>query len=196
LHQQMQQFGNTFLEQLADGLAQQPAQIAVMPLFLLAGVHVTQDIPAEVALAQRSLPADLRFVVKPHLGSHPGLRRLITEQMAALPIETWVLLAHGSRRPQANQAVETLAEHLGAIAAYWAVSPNLESRLLELAQLGYRKIGILPYFLFRGRTTDAIACMVEQLSHQFSTLHLTLIDPLDASSELADLLINLAQDGK
>jgi sirohydrochlorin ferrochelatase len=196
LHQQMNQFGNTLLEKLGNEQAQQAASIAVLPLFLLAGVHVTQDIPAEVALAERSLPPNLRFVIKPHLGSHVGLRRLITERMATLPIEAWVLLAHGSRRSQANQAVEALAEHLGALAAYWAVPPDLESRLSELAQLGYRSIGILPYFLFRGRTTDAIARTVKQLSHKFPTLHLTLTDPIDASSELADLLVDLTQDRK
>lgn len=197
LHQQIQEFGQTLLTQFrgsGNELANGSVQIFILPLFLLAGVHVMEDIPAQVALAQRSLTPAIRLVIKPHLGSHPGLRRLITERMAKLPVEAWVLLSHGSRRPGANRAVEALADQLGALVAYWSVAPDLESRLSELADLGFRKVGVLPYFLFRGPTTDAIAKTVEQLSRKFPNLNLRLTDPLEASSELTDLLLNLAED--
>jgi sirohydrochlorin ferrochelatase len=107
-------------------------------------------------------------------------------------MEAWILMAHGSRRPGANAAIDVVADHLGAVSAYWLTPPSLQSRLEELQQTGCRTIGILPYFLFPGGTTDAIAEMLAQLSPQFPDLQLHLAAPLEASPELADLLIELA----
>ena len=44
------------LVQFADEVSQcGGSQIIILPLFLLAGVHVSEDIPAEVAIAQSKL---------------------------------------------------------------------------------------------------------------------------------------------
>jgi sirohydrochlorin ferrochelatase len=194
LHEQIAEFGRK-LQGAATNLAiSGPTRIGILPLFLLQGMHVMQDIPEEISLAQEILGQDFRIEVAPHIGAHPGLYRLITERLAALPVEAWVLLSHGSRRLGANQAVEDLADRLGAVTAYWSVSPNLETRLHELADLGLRKIGIFPYFLFSGNITDAIAQLVSRLSHQFPTLDLHFTTPLEATPELADLLVDFAKE--
>ena len=169
-------------------------RLVILPLFLLPGVHVMQDIPEEIALAQAALGRSVEIQTRPHLGSHPGLRRLLNERTANQPLEAWILLAHGSRRPGANQPIAALADHLGAVSAYWSVSPNLETQVQELSQQGLTRIGILPYFLFPGGITDAIARSVATLVDQHPELHLHLAEPLQASSELADLLLDLAQD--
>lgn len=133
-------------------------------------------------------------IVTPHLGSHPGLKRLLNERMSALPMEAWILMAHGSRRPEATLTIEQLATDLGVMTAYWSIPSSLEARIQELAALGIRKIGILPYFLFSGGITDAITQTVQQLTQKFPQLTLTLSHPLDHNlPELADLLIDLAK---
>ena len=197
LHQQIQQFSDRVQSSVAaSGDNLQTCKIVVLPLFLLPGVHVMEDIPQEIALAQQALGDAIAIEVRPAIGSHSALHRLVTECMAMQPVETWILLSHGSRRPGGNQPVEELSERLGAMTAYWSVLPSLESRLQELSQLGIRQIGILPYFLFAGGITDAIAQAVETLSLQFPTLKLHLTEPLAARSELTDLLVDLAQDGR
>lgn len=190
LHQQIEQFAQTLLPSVI------PVRLVVLPLFLLAGVHVMEDIPAELALAQQALGQQVTIDLRPHLGSHPKLQRVITERMSPLPVEAWILLAHGSRRAGANQPIEAMAERLGAVSAYWSVPPNLESRLQSLIQLGLSRVAILPYFLFSGGITDAIAQMVEALAQQFPTLDLQLTAPLDASAEIADLLVELSDAGE
>lgn len=198
LHKQIEQFSDTLKSSLATanaGIAK-PRKLVLLPLFLLPGVHVMEDIPQEIALAEQALGDAIELDLRPAIGSHSGLYRLVAECMATQPVEAWILLAHGSRRPNANQPVEDLAERVGALTAYWSVTPNLESRLQELAQLGIRHIGILPYFLFAGGITDAIAQTVETLSQQLPALKLHLAPPLAASSELTDLLVDLAQDKK
>ncbi len=185
LHEQIVEFGRS----LPDD---RPYRLVVLPLFLLPGVHVMEDLPAEVALAQAELEAGMQIEVRPYLGTQVRLRRLVREQMAMVPVQAWILLSHGSRRSQGNQPVIDLAEDLGALPAYWSVSPSVEERLAELQAQGCEKIGILPYFLFTGGTTDAIAQKLDSLAHQFPTLRLHRAAPLDANSALVDVLLEMA----
>jgi len=166
-------------------------RLNIVPLFLLPGVHVMTDIPAEVALAQEAIGQDVMIDLRPYLGTHPSLKELLAKPMAAIEAEAWILLAHGSRRPGSQQPIEAMAASLGAVAAYWAGPPSLESRAKELVAAGYRKIAILPYFLFAGGITDAIAASVEELKLQFPTVTLQLAQPLGASAELADMIWDL-----
>lgn len=184
LHEQIKKFGD---RAVAVGCN----RLQVVPLFLLPGVHVMEDIPNEVALAQLALGQDITIDLRPHLGTHPGLRNLLATQLAGSAACSWILLAHGSRRAGSMQPVEEMAMQLGAVEAYWAVPPDLESRVKELVDAGARQIGILPYFLFAGGITDAIAVSVEQLKVQFPSANLYLADPLGASTQLADLIVDL-----
>lgn len=166
--------------------------LKILPLFLLPGVHVMEDIPHEVDLAQQALGEAVQIQVCSHLGSHLRLRRILTERLSPLAVEASILLAHGSRRRGANQPIAALAEHLGAIAAYWATSPSLEEQLQELVQAGFHQIAVLPYFLFEGGITDAIAQRVTAFAQAFPAIDLHLAKPLEASAELTDLLVDLA----
>jgi sirohydrochlorin ferrochelatase len=184
LHEQIREFGDRIL---AAGFN----RLEIVPLFLLPGVHVMADIPAEVKLAGQAVGADLKIELRPYLGSHPNLNCLFAKQISSIWTEAWILLSHGSRRLGANHSVETLAAQMTALPAYWSVSPSLEERVAELVNAGYRTIAILPYFLFAGGITDAIASNVAKLQTQFPTVQLSLGEPIGASSELADLILDL-----
>ncbi len=184
LHEQIRQFGNT--------LASEYKRIQVVPLFLLPGVHVMEDIPAEVAIAQQALGQELQLDLRPHLGTHPGLSHLLATQMAT-SVDNWILLAHGSRRAGSKETVAAIATQLSAVAAYWAVSPKLESQVKALVKGGCQQIGILPYFLFAGGITDAIAQSVEQLRKEFPSVDFHLAEPVGVSAELADLIWDLIE---
>ncbi len=185
LHEQIKQFSN-----VATGYD----HLKILPLFLLAGVHVMQDIPGEVALAQQALGNDIIIELQPYLGSHPGVEKLLEKQITAkrnFPDQAWILLTHGSRRPGSKKQVEAIAANLGVVAAYWSVPPSLDSRVKELVNAGYKKIAILPYFLFAGGITDAIAQRQQELKLQFPAVSFQLAEPLGASAELADLIWDL-----
>lgn len=184
LHQQIRQFAQ-------KALSLGCKYLKIIPLFLLSGVHVMQDIPAEVALAQQALGHNIIIYLQPYLGTHPDLRRLIAQQIAAKNSAAWILLAHGSRRPNALKSVAAMAGSLGAVTAYWAVPPSLESQVKELIAAGNREIAILPYFLFAGGITDAIAESVQALKLQFSVVNFHLAQPLGASPEIAALIWDL-----
>jgi sirohydrochlorin ferrochelatase len=180
LHQQMQKF-------IRIALAAGYRRLKIVPLFLLPGVHVMTDIPAEVALAQKAFGEDIIIELQPYLGSHPKLGKLLIRTKA----EAAILLAHGSRRPSSQAQVAQIAASLGAVPAFWSVAPSLDSQVKELIAAGYQEIAILSYFLFAGGITDAIAQSVETLKLQFPQVKFQLTEPLGATTELAELIWDL-----
>ena len=181
-------------------------QINLLPLFLLPGVHVTQDIPHQVDLARQGLqaqpsatqlgtivpPSAIKLNLLPHLGECPQLVQVLASP-ASLSVPGSqaigkILLSHGSRRPGSNQPVERLAQELGAIAAYWSVHPDLETQLHVLVQQGCSKIEVLPYVLFAGSLTTTITHRIEQLRQQFPHLEIALAPPIAAHPQLTLLL--------
>jgi sirohydrochlorin cobaltochelatase len=193
LHEQICRFGE---HTLSLGLT----ELQILPIFLLPGVHVAEDIPAQVEIARQTCSSKRKIDLQPHLGTQvAGLTKLLKTQMqevAFLPnlrSPKWILLSHGSRRPGGNSTVEEIANQVGAEIAYWSVKPSLEEKIDSLVRDGQQQIGIVPYFLFNGGITDAIAQKVAQLQQQFPTAELHLANPLGASVELADLIGELIQ---
>jgi sirohydrochlorin cobaltochelatase len=187
LHRQIQEFGEVALSAGKNCLQ-------IVPLFLLPGVHVMEDIPAEVAIAQTTFGSNLTLDIRPHLGSYPGLGRLLATEITSSNREAKILLSHGSRRSLGNEPVEKLAQSLGAVAAYWSVSPSLEVQACALADAGYQQICVIPYFLFSGGITDAIAGNLKILSERLPNVDLRLTNPFGASAELANLILDLVEE--
>jgi sirohydrochlorin cobaltochelatase len=188
LHKQIKTFAESAL---ASGYH----RLKILPLFLLPGVHVMEDIPGEVALAQQAIAQDIIIELQPYLGSHAGVEQLLAKQIAQSrenhSNQGWILLTHGSRRPGSKKQVQAIAKNLKVVVAYWSVAPSLESRVKELISAGYEKITILPYFLFAGGITDAIARSSQELKLQFPAVRFQLAEPLGANAELADLIWDL-----
>lgn len=186
LHEQIQEFAK-----IALGYGYK--QINLVPIFLLPGVHVREDIPQEVTLAQQNLGKTVVLKQRPHLGAHPGLAAMLQRKLANVKADAKILLSHGTRRRGGNQVVEAVADYLGAVSAYWSVQPTLEEQIKTLADAGYQQMAIAPYFLFPGGITDAIAQSVINLQEQFSKLDLNLCNPIGVSWELADLVVDLIE---
>jgi sirohydrochlorin ferrochelatase len=184
LHQQILDFGRRVA-------AAGATEIRIVPIFLLRGVHVLSDLPAEVQAAQRRLPG-LSLKLTAHLGDHPGLGHLVQERLKTTTADTWLLLAHGSRRAEGNRSIQAMAQALGGTAAYWAVPPHLDTQVIHLIQQGVQRLAILPYFLFTGTTTDAITHRTEELAERFPGLGIHLLPPLGPSPQLAQLVVDLA----
>ena len=181
LHAQISDFAS----QCAGGRIE---KVVILPLFLIPGVHVMEDIPAEVALANAR--GTIPSIVSPFLGSHPDFANLFAWHGSG-STDRAIILAHGSRRSGGNQIVEDLANKLAVRAAYWSVAPSLVDRVTELVATGASKIEILPYFLFAGGITDAIASSVAQLRSQFPQVELTLGEPIGNSPALVTAICNL-----
>jgi sirohydrochlorin cobaltochelatase len=165
-------------------------QIVVLPLFLIPGVHVMEDIPAEVILATDKIGDLVKLVVLPFLGEDPNFVNLFEANRSKLPSQN-IILAHGSRKTGGNAIVEQLAHRLDLTAAYWSVTPSLADTVAQLVATGATEIGISPYFLFSGGITDAIEKLVSELSAQYPQVQLRLGEPIGNSPELVGTIGNI-----
>jgi sirohydrochlorin cobaltochelatase len=180
LHLQIQEFGK---KAIAAGYQ----TLEIVPLFLLPGVHVMEDIPAEAAKAQSLLSSRLEIKLNYYIGTHPRWKEILAGQIATLNTPNCILLSHGSRRLDGNRSVEKLAAELGVTTAYWSVSPTLAERVSKLVSIGIDAIAIQPYFLFPGEITDAIAQSVTQLQSQYPQIQFNL-GHLVSNSALLELI--------
>ena len=166
--------------------------LKLMPVFLMAGVHVKEDIPEEIEAAKALLSGvDLQLTLCPHLGSHEKMGDMLAGRLAAVPNEGALLVAHGSRRPRGNKMVKGLADQLDITVAYWAIPPDIETQVIDLMQQGVQRLTILPYFLFPGGITDAITHRTEELAERFPKVNFRMLPTLGATDEIADLAIEL-----
>jgi sirohydrochlorin cobaltochelatase len=163
------------------------SQIVILPLFLIPGVHVMEDIPAEVILATEKIGNLVKLIIAPFLGADPNFADLFGANRSILPSQS-IILAHGSRKAEGNAIVEQLANRLDLTAAYWSVAPNLADTVAKLVATGATKIGILPYFLFTGGITDAIEKLVSELRVQYPQVQLRLGEPIGNNPELINTI--------
>nr|WP_228383187.1 CbiX/SirB N-terminal domain-containing protein [Synechococcus elongatus] len=148
-----------FLEGPHPPLAEQIVQLAqqeksqgaiavqIYPLFLLAGTHTTEDLPAAVTTAQEQLR--ISVALQSAWGESSSLRNLLRSQVQP-QTETW-LLAHGSRRSAANQRIEQLSAEFGWSAVFCRAEPFLGDRLADS-----QPQRILPLLLFPGPIYDSV----------------------------------------
>ncbi len=167
-------------------------QLVIIPLFLLAGVHVKEDLPTEIAAAQQQLPADLKVKCLAYLGSRQLFKQYVAARLAKTKADRCVLLAHGSRRTAGNRTIQQLGRGLDADVAFWKVAPDLETQVYNLMQQGHQHIAIAPFFLFPGSITDAIVHRTEQIAEHLPKLSLRLLSPLGTSSDLSKIIAEMA----
>jgi sirohydrochlorin cobaltochelatase len=140
--------------------------IAMLPGMLMAAGHAKNDIPSEIHEARLRYP-QVRFHYGRHLHLHPNvlqLCRLRIEEAEARAgtverKDTLLLVVgRGSSDPDANADVAKLArmlwEGMGfgwAAACYIGVTtPLLLDALERCHRMSYRRILVLPFFLFTG----------------------------------------------
>jgi sirohydrochlorin cobaltochelatase len=189
LHQQIKTFSHC-VKAVGD------QHLIIMPLFLLPGVHVTEDIPNEVNLAQRAVNDEITLELRPYLGSYPGVINLLLQMMSNVNCEANILLAHGSRLVASQILIENIATNIGALPAFLMREGSLELQVQELVKCGYRQIAILPYFLFPGGITDAIAGTVEKLKLQFPEVCFQLAKTLAENETFPDLIWHIIKEEK
>jgi len=182
------------LSEFADEVIKERiTEIVILPLFLLEGIHVREDIPEQVAIAQNKFLGKLHFRIIAHLGTNPKIPDLLLQQFEKYTDidnaekTARILISHGSRLAIANHVVEELATHSQAISAYWGVEPKIETQIEHLLSQGINKINLLPYFLTEGGITEAIANKLKPYSDR-ATMQML---PVPLSNEQ---IINLALD--
>jgi sirohydrochlorin cobaltochelatase len=197
------EFAERLLDEQIAAHAQPGHRFVLLPLFLAPGMHVEADLRAALARARRANP-QVDFVQAPTLGEHEGMETLLAERawrrLGGDEDAGVVLLAHGSRRTEANHLLQDMAdgvwEKLGGpvvTAAFWKVEPDLRQTLRELSVQGVRRVLVEPYFLFDGSLTERIGVEIQRLAGEFTRLHLELDAVLGGDSRLLPILQELVE---
>lgn len=141
-------------------------EITALPAILFAGGHAKNDIPYEMNTLQSQYP-DLKITLGRHLGISASLLQLsqqrIQQAEAAYPLTAreeccLLVVGRGTSDPDANADVAKLTrmlwEGMGfgfATTAYIGVTkPLLKDTLPLLEQLPFKRVVVLPVFLFTG----------------------------------------------
>ncbi|AFY73119.1 hypothetical protein Syn7502_01004 [Synechococcus sp. PCC 7502] len=177
LSQQLVNFANSAKSQVCD-------QILVIPIFLLAGVHVCEDLPKEVKIAQETYGSQLEIKIANHFGTYPIIPSLLKSKFPKKSTAR-ILLAHGSRRPETRQYLEKLAQALESIPAYWSIAPSLQTQIEALVSQGHSNITVLPYFLSSGGIMEAIATITSNYEIPIQLLELPF-----APQAIVEIVIN------
>ena len=149
--------------------------IDVVPLVLVAAGHSKGDIPAALERERLRHPG-LAFRYGRPLGPHPLLLEDLTARLAGqVPAELWpetavVLVGRGATDPDANAEVAKTARlllegrGLGTVETAFVslAEPSVTQGLDRAERLGYRRIVVLPYFLFEGVLPQRIRSQSEE----------------------------------
>jgi sirohydrochlorin cobaltochelatase len=161
------------------------SELRLLPLFLLPGVHVTEDIPVQVQAAQAEL-GSFPLTQTAYLGTLDSLKELLKPQHPFT-----LILSHGSRKSGGNNGIEHLAQTLSLTPSFWSVEPKLATTIAQLAESGATEIAIKPFFLTQGGITDAIATEIARLAEQFPQVTLTLENTLDRQPGFREIVLEL-----
>ncbi len=140
------------------------SQLTVQPYFLAAGQYVLQDLGVQVTRLRCQHPGTV-FDVAPVLGEHPIILDMLQGKIRAnmaghgCQPDTFILVAHGSPYPEANQQIRRIASELktrtrvsGIETAYLDLEmPDLASCCRLAMESGARCITVIPFFLHAGR---------------------------------------------
>lgn len=195
------ELGTISLAEQIEILAQQAlvksiVNVKILPLFLLPGVHVREDLPLEIAKAQKKLSSEVSLELLPYLGSYASLTKLLEKCFQQLSVtstkdkekEKRLLIAHGSRLTEGNQPVNTIAKELKSELAYWSIEPHLETTVTQMIAERVGAINIVPYFILAGGITKSLEKKVEDLKVNYPAVQFRLSPPLSSTKELASLI--------
>lgn len=161
-------------------------EMVALPVILFAGGHAKNDIPYELNTLQRQYP-DLTITMGRHLGITPPLLELskklieevetkaggMKEGGGARADDCLLVVGRGTADPDANSDVAKLTrmlwEGMGfgfATTAYIGVTaPLLKEALPLVERLPFRRVIVLPVFLFTGVLLKRIYEQVEEHRH-------------------------------
>ncbi|MEO1134552.1 MAG: CbiX/SirB N-terminal domain-containing protein, partial [Cyanobacteria bacterium J06639_1] len=175
-------------EHLAESPSAKRHAIA-LPVFMGAGVHVSEDIPAAIAAVCQQYPA-FEIQTLPPLGRAPELADVLSDRCMAHPdVEAWIVWGHGSRLPAMAKGLVRTRQQLAARLpnrpvdlAFWSQSPNWQDAVEALVHQGYERVGIVPCFWFAGGLVERLHAEVRAWQSRHEGREVTISEVLTPHS--------------
>jgi sirohydrochlorin cobaltochelatase len=176
--------------------------VDVVPLVLVAAGHSKGDIPAALERERLRHPG-VSFRYGRPLGPHPLLLADLTDRLAAVVApEAWpdtavVLVGRGATDPDANAEVAKVARlflegrGLGTVETSFVslAEPGVPAALDRAERLGFKRIVVLPYFLFAGVLPDRIRSQAQAWAAKHPDHEVLSAGLIGPSQRLAELVL-------
>jgi sirohydrochlorin cobaltochelatase len=188
---------------VAEVVARGHRRLAAVPLVLVSAGHGKGDIPGAMAREVTRHPG-LSYAYGRPLGPHPTLLGLLEQRVhAALPpaaplSDTAVLLVgRGSTDPDGNAEVFKVARllwegrGLGTVETAFVslARPDVPEGLDRCRRLGFRRVVVLPYFLFPGVLPDRVAAQAASYAVAHPEIEVRCAGVIGDCDGLADVVV-------
>ncbi|QBQ39219.1 hypothetical protein E1742_01345 [Pseudoduganella plicata] len=201
----------TIAEAAAANVERGARQVALVPGVLLAARHAKNDMPAEMQALARDFP-DVDFHFGAPMSLDPKLLQLAQERIVeaeAMSPETvrrsetcLVVVGRGTTDPDANGEVAKLARMLeegmgfGAVMVCYSgtAQPLVADGLRRAARLGYRRLVVLPFFLFDGVLVKRIYNAADELAQREPGVEVLKARYFGVHPLVADVMIDRARE--
>jgi sirohydrochlorin cobaltochelatase len=176
--------------------------VDVVPLVLVAAGHSKGDIPAALERERLRHPG-LSFRYGRPLGPHPLLLADLTDRLESVvardawPDTAVVLVGRGATDPDANAEVAKVARlllegrGLGTVETAFVslAEPGVPAGLDRAERLGFKRIVVLPYFLFAGVLPDRIVAQAQAWAATRPDHEVITAGLIGPSERLAELVL-------
>ena len=181
--------------------------VDVVTLVLVAAGHSKGDIPAALERERLRHPG-LTFRYGRPLGPHPLLLADLTDRLSAVvqakawPDTAVVLVGRGATDPDANGEVAKVARlllegrGLGTVETSFVslAEPGVPAALDRAERLGFKRIVVLPYFLFAGVLPDRIATQTREWAAWHPDHEVLTAGLIGPSPRLVELVLDRWQE--
>jgi precorrin-8X/cobalt-precorrin-8 methylmutase len=201
----------TIDEGVRSAVASGARRISVVPGVLLGATHAKNDMPVEVQALQKEFPEhDIRYGAPMHL--HPAVLQLCrirvveaeaqSTQIVSRAETCLVVVGRGTTDPDANSDVSKLArileEGMGFGGSYVCYSGTAEPGVAEgfeqAARLGFRRLIVVPFFLFTGVLIKRIEAAVAVVSASRPQVEVLQAGYLGSHPLTAEALLDRARE--
>jgi sirohydrochlorin cobaltochelatase len=179
--------------------------VLAVPVLLLEAGHARSDMPAQVACARRRHP-ELDLRAAEHLGVHPLMIEMLEERITQTqreldPIESGdiavLLVGRGTSDPGANGDFYKIGRLVWERNRYGLVEccfislaePGLMEGIKRCAQLGARRILVMPYFINTGILVKRISKEAASARRLHPNIEIIVGEHFGTHPNLVELLV-------
>lgn len=170
--------------------------IIIIPVFLLPGIHVVEDIPSIIEEKKRANPRITFYYGTAFQDAHDLIEdtavRILQKIDVPKQTQAAVIVSHGSENPQSKEVFERLVRLLEQkvkpmqlFPAYLKSSqPSFEQQLSYVQEKGYAKILVVPHFFDFSKFTSEIRSRLATLQSD----RFVYVDPIRYNKAIEKLV--------
>ncbi|MEC8435018.1 MAG: precorrin-8X methylmutase [SAR324 cluster bacterium] len=201
----------TIDEALRENVRMGSRKIVMVPGILFAASHGKNDMPVELLSVKPEFP-EVEFHYGGPMGIHPLLLKLFQERIISAEAQSaqmiprheslLVVVGRGTTDPDVNSNVNKLArmveEGMGFGSSYVCYSgtakPLVADGIARAAQMGYRRVVVIPYFLFTGILIKRIYSAVDEVQPKFPDVEVLKAGYLGVHPHVTDVWVEKARE--